>query len=72
MTCYLIDKSLLIVLELKTPYEVWYGSPVDYSSMKVFGCLVYAHVKEDKLRVRERKYIFLSHISIVVCSSQVT
>jgi hypothetical protein len=40
--------------------------------MKVFGCLVYAHVKEDKLRVRERKYIFLSHISIVVCSSQVT
>lgn len=65
MTCYLVNRSPSIILELKTPYEVWYISPTDYSKLNVFGCPAYAYVKEDKLKPRARKYIFLGYASRV-------
>jgi hypothetical protein len=46
----------LIVLELKTPYEVSFGSLANYSKLRVFDCSTYANIKEDKLGLRERKY----------------
>lgn len=49
MTCYLINISLSIVLEVQTLYEVWPGSLIDYSKLKVFNCPTYAHLKKDKL-----------------------
>jgi hypothetical protein len=62
MVCYLVNRSLLLVLELKTLYKVW-CSFVDYSKLRVFSYLVYTHVKKNKLGSRARKYIFLSYAS---------
>lgn len=61
ITCYLVNKSQSIVLELKNSYEVWYSSLADYSKLKVFSCLTYIDVKKDTFRMRMRKYIFLGY-----------
>ena len=45
----------------KTPEEVWKGTHSDYSYLKVFGCLAYAHVKQDKLEARAVKCLFLGY-----------
>lgn len=65
VTYYLMNRSPLIILELKTPYEVRSTSPTDYFKLRVFGCPAYAHVKEIKLKPRARKYIFLGYASRV-------
>ena len=58
---YLINKSPSSALEYKTPMEVWSGSPTNYSNLRVFGTLAYAHVKKDKLEaqnyMREKKQL---------------
>jgi hypothetical protein len=50
MTCYMVNRSSSIVLKLKTTYEIWFGSYVNYSKLKVFSCSTYVYVKKDKLR----------------------
>ena len=59
--CYLINRSPSIPLDKKTPIEVWYGSPADYSQLRVFGCTAYAHVDNGKLEPRATKCIFLGY-----------
>ena len=46
---YLINRCPSTAIDFKTPMEVWSGKPADYSSLKVFGALAYAHTKLDKL-----------------------
>ena len=58
---YLINKSPSSALEYKTPMEVWSGSPTNYSNLRVFGTLAYAHVKKDKLDARAKKCLFLGY-----------
>jgi hypothetical protein len=41
---------------MKTPIEVWSGTPVDYSQLKVFGCTA-----NGKLEPRAIKYLFLGY-----------
>jgi len=41
--------------------EVWSGRPADYSNLKVFGVLAFAHVKQDKLNARAVKCIFMGY-----------
>ena len=60
-TVYLINRSPSSALEYKTPMEVWSGSPADYSNLRVFGALAYAHVKKDKLDARVVKCLFLGY-----------
>jgi hypothetical protein len=57
--CYLINRSPSIAIDKKTPIEVWFGSPADYSQLRVFGCIGYAHVDNGKLEPRDVKCIFL-------------
>lgn len=40
---YLINITLSRLLKGKTPYELIYGAPPTYDSLKVFGCLAFAH-----------------------------
>lgn len=47
--CYLVNRSLLIAIDFRTPQEVWYGVPCDYSGLREFGCLAYDHVNEGNL-----------------------
>ena len=42
--------------------EVWSGSPVDYSNLRVFGALAYAYVKKDKLDARAVRCLFLGYV----------
>uniref|UniRef100_A0A2N9GIC0 Integrase catalytic domain-containing protein n=1 Tax=Fagus sylvatica TaxID=28930 RepID=A0A2N9GIC0_FAGSY len=46
--CYLVNRSPSTVLEYKTPFEVWSGTPAGYSNFRVFGCPTYAHVNDVK------------------------
>ena len=48
-------------IDLKTPMEVWSGIPADYSNLKVFGTLAFAHVKQDKLDARAVKCVFMGY-----------
>ena len=41
--------------------EVWSGKLVNYSNLRVFGALAYAHVKKDKLEPRVERCIFLGY-----------
>ena len=36
--CYLVNRSPHTALNFKSPQEVRYNSPVDYSNLRVFGC----------------------------------
>jgi transposase InsO family protein len=60
-TCFLINRSSSIPLNKKTPIEVWSGTPVDYSQLKVFGCTAYALVDNRKLEPRAIKCLFLGY-----------
>jgi hypothetical protein len=55
----LINRSPSIPLNKKTPIEVWSGTPVDYSQLKVFGCTAYAHVDNGKLEPELLNVFFL-------------
>ena len=58
---YLINRSPNRVIQLKTPYEMWYGKPPSLKHLRVFGCAAYAHQTEDKLDARSIKGIFLGY-----------
>ena len=61
MACYLINRSLSNVIDLKTPIEVWSGTPADYLNLRIFWCPTYAHIDDDKLEQRALKCMFLGY-----------
>eukprot|EP00253_Pinus_taeda_P007858 PITA_07858 len=46
--CYLVNRSLSLALEEKTPHEVWNCKKPSLSNLMVFGCDAYVHVPKDK------------------------
>ena len=44
VACYLINRSPRATLDGKVAEEVWIGNEVDYSRLRVFECLAYAHI----------------------------
>jgi hypothetical protein len=36
IACYLVNRSPSTSIDCKTPYEVWFGTPIDYSFFKNF------------------------------------
>ncbi|KAG8485735.1 hypothetical protein CXB51_019086 [Gossypium anomalum] len=58
---FLINRSLSVAIEKKTPQEVWSGNPANYSDLKIFGCPAYAHVDNGKLEPRSIKCVFLGY-----------
>jgi hypothetical protein len=59
--CHLINYSPSTAINKKTPLDLWSGSPYDYSQLKMFGCIAYAHVDNGKLEPREVKGVFLGY-----------
>jgi hypothetical protein len=45
----MVNKSSLIVLELKIPNEVWSSSPADYSKLRVFSDLLILMLRKVNL-----------------------
>lgn len=58
---YLINRCPCSAIDFKTPMESWSGKPSDYKWLKVFGCLAYAHIKQDKLDARALRCIFIGY-----------
>ena len=48
MACYLINRSPRAALDGKVAEEVWTGSPVNYSGLRVFGCPAYVHIPNEE------------------------
>ena len=54
--CSLINRLPSSAIGGKTPLEVWSEKfTQDYDSQRVFNCLTYYHIKEDKLDPRAMK-----------------
>ena len=52
MPCYLTNRSPKASLDEKVTKELWTYNEVDYSRLRVFGCLAYAHiVGEERLKL---------------------
>lgn len=58
---YMINRTPSIPLELKVPEEVWSGRKPEYDHMRRFGCLVYYHVDQGKLKPRAKKGVFMGY-----------
>ncbi|KAI5677420.1 hypothetical protein M9H77_08370 [Catharanthus roseus] len=48
ITVYLINRSPSTTVNFRTLIELWCGKPPNLSNLRVFGCAVFAHQKEDK------------------------
>ena len=58
--CYLVNRLPSSAIGDKTHIEVWSEkSAQEYDSLRVFGCPVYYHVKEDKLDPIAKKRVFV-------------
>ena len=58
--CYLVNRLPSSAIGGKTPIEVWSEKIApDCDLLRVFGCLAYYHVKEDKLDPRAKKGLFV-------------
>lgn len=58
---YMINRTPSIPLELKLPEEVWSEKTPEYDHMRRFGCLVYYHVDQGKLKPRAKKGVFMGY-----------
>jgi hypothetical protein len=64
MACYLINRSPKAALDGKVAEEAWTGNEVDYSGLRVFGCLAYVHIPSEerlKLDPKSRQSVFLGY-----------
>jgi len=59
ITCYLVNRSSLIILKLKTSSEVWSSSPIDYFKLRVFSCLFMIILRKINLTENEEIYILM-------------
>ena len=59
---FIINRSPSSAIDFKISEEVCLGRPIDYSSLKIFGCLAYVHMQSgerSKLDSKSRKCVFL-------------
>ena len=57
--CHLVYKFPSNAPKLETLEEVWSGRRLDFSILRVFGCLAFVHQSEGKLEPRSQKCGFL-------------
>ena len=58
-----MNRSLQSSINFKSPEEVCSSDSIDYSTLRIFGCSIYAHVNDGKLAPRVIKYMFLGYAS---------
>lgn len=59
---FLINRCPSTTIDMRTPKEVWSGHPPNLNRLKVFGCVAYAHIRQDKLEPRVVKCLFLGYL----------
>ena len=60
-TCYLVNRSPHTSIDFQIPEEVWSSNLVDYLTLRIFRCPVFAHVNDGKLSPRVVKCMFLGY-----------
>ena len=63
-TCYLINCMPTPTLNLSSPYEHIFKIALNYSKLKIFGCLCYPWLRPyvtNKLDNRSKPYVFLEY-----------
>ena len=61
---YVRNRSPTTALNNKTPFEFWHGRKPDLSNLRVFGCIAYDHVPDEKrrkLQPKAEKCIFVGY-----------
>ncbi|KAK3037909.1 hypothetical protein RJ639_031800 [Escallonia herrerae] len=61
---YLINRSPESAFNGGIPEEEWSGKPVNYSFLRVFGCITYAHIDKEerkKLDSKSQKCVFIGY-----------
>ncbi|CAL9238171.1 unnamed protein product [Arabidopsis halleri] len=58
---YMINRTPSTPLNFEVPEQIWTGSKPNYEHMKKFGCLVYYHADQGKLKPRAKKGIFMGY-----------
>ncbi|PKI38709.1 hypothetical protein CRG98_040900 [Punica granatum] len=59
---HLINITPSSLLDNKSPHEVLFGKPPNYSNLRVFGSFCYAHTRtKDKFEPRSRKCVFIGY-----------
>jgi len=59
---YLRSRSPSTTINLQIPEEIWRGEYVDYSTLRIFGCLAYSLAdsqKRNKVEFKSKKCIFI-------------
>ena len=56
-----MNRSPSTAIDFKTTIEVWSNELVEYSMLKVFGCLAYYHISEGKLEPIAKKGFFMGY-----------
>lgn len=57
----MINRTHSTPLNFQIPEEGWSGRKPEYAHMRRFGCLVYYHVDQGKLKPRAKKGIFMGY-----------
>jgi len=60
---YLVNRFSHTSIDFQIPEEVWLVIPVDYSTLRIFRCLVFVHVNNGKLAPRAVKCMFPEYAS---------
>lgn len=58
---YMINRCPSIALGMNTPKKVWSCHPADLDNLRLFGCVVYAHIRQDKVEPRALVCMFLGY-----------
>ena len=61
---YLINRGPSVPMKFRLPKEVWSGTEVKFSHLKVFGCVSYVHIDSDarsKLDAKSKICFFISY-----------
>ena len=58
-----MNRSPYTSIYFQIPEEGWSDNPVDYFMLKIFGCPMFAYVKDRKLAPRTVKCMFLAYAS---------
>lgn len=61
IVAHLINRSPSSTIDFLTSMQKWSGHQLDFKNLKAFRCAAYAHIKDDNLRPRALKYVFIGY-----------
>lgn len=57
----LINRCPSTTLRMKPLEEVWSRHPSNIDKIRLFGCVAYAYIRQDKVKLRALRFMFLGY-----------